>query len=46
LKYQIEKEEFSLKLKEENVNQTREQLKRGESAFKEEIERLRKEFFE
>jgi hypothetical protein len=35
-----------LKLKEETLSQTRDQLKRAELLFKEEVERLRKDFFE
>jgi hypothetical protein len=46
MKYQNEKDEFQLKLKEENVSQSREQLKKAEAMFKEEVERLRKEFFD
>ncbi len=45
LKYRVEKEEFQMKLKEENVLQARDQIKRAESLFKEEVERLRNEFF-
>lgn len=46
LKYRVEKEEFQMKLKEENVMQARDQIKRAENIFKEEVERLRNEFFE
>lgn len=45
LKYRVEKEEFQMKLKEETVLQARDQIKRAESLFKEEVERLRNEFF-
>jgi hypothetical protein len=46
LRYQNEKDDFQLKIKEENVTQARDQVKRAEKMFKEEIERLRKEFFD
>ncbi len=35
-----------MKLKEENVMQARDQIKRAEQIFKEEVERLRNEFFD
>lgn len=46
MRYQLEKNEFTLKLKEELMNQGRDQIKRNENLFKEETERLRKQFFE
>ena len=46
LKYQTEKDDFQLKLKEETLSQARDQLKRAETLFTEEVERLRKDFFE
>ena len=46
LRYQIEKDDFQLKIKEENLSQCREQLRKSETLFKEEVDRIRKEYFE
>ena len=44
LKYQVEREEFQREMKDEALKQMREQLKRAESAFKEEVDKLRRDF--
>jgi hypothetical protein len=41
LRYQLEKEQYSVTVKEEQLAKTREHVARSESSFKDEVEKLR-----
>lgn len=46
MRYQTEKDQFQLTVKEENLTVARDQLRRQEASFKEDVEKVRKEFYE
>ena len=46
MRYRVEREEFALALRQESVTQSREQLRRAEAGFKEEVERVRRTLYE